>query len=240
MTLLLASFLAGILTILAPCVLPVLPVILAGSLSEKKRWYPYVVVFSLAISIVVFTGILKVSTLLIDVPQSFWKYLSGWIVLLLGIITLFPSLWARIVEKFRLSRTQSGLQNAQDIDNSFLRAIVTGSVLGPVFSTCSPTYTLLLATVFPVSFLAWIGYIFVYALGLSCIMLLIVMFGRNLVKKLWILADERWIFKKMLGWVFIVVSVFIVTWLDKVIETALLEKFDVSGLENALLNLLNL
>lgn len=76
MTLFLASFLAGVLTILAPCVLPVLPVILAGSLSEKKSWYPSVVTFSLAISVVLFTVLLKVSTLFIGIPSDFWKYVS--------------------------------------------------------------------------------------------------------------------------------------------------------------------
>ncbi|MFZ2255358.1 MAG: hypothetical protein WAW59_04915 [Patescibacteria group bacterium] len=76
MTLLLASFLAGILTILAPCVLPVLPVVLVGSLSEKQKWYPYLVILSLALSVVLFTVVLKVSTVFIDIPQSFWKYLS--------------------------------------------------------------------------------------------------------------------------------------------------------------------
>ncbi len=76
MTLLLASFLAGILTILAPCVLPVLPVILAGSLGERQKWYPYLVTLSLAASVVIFTVLLKVSTLFIDIPQDFWKYLS--------------------------------------------------------------------------------------------------------------------------------------------------------------------
>lgn len=83
MTLLLASFLAGILTILAPCVLPVLPVVLAGSLSEKQKWYPYLVILSLALSIVLFTVVLKVSTIFIDIPQSFWKYLSGGILIAL-------------------------------------------------------------------------------------------------------------------------------------------------------------
>ena len=77
------SFVAGVLTILAPCVLPVLPVILAGSLSEKKKWYPYVVTFSLAFSIVLFTLLLKVSTLFIDIPQSFWKNFSGMILVFL-------------------------------------------------------------------------------------------------------------------------------------------------------------
>lgn len=83
MTLLLASFLAGILTILAPCVLPVLPVVLAGSLGEKQKWYPYLVILSLALSIVLFTLVLKVSTIFIDIPQSFWKYLSGGILIFL-------------------------------------------------------------------------------------------------------------------------------------------------------------
>jgi len=83
MTLLLASFLAGILTILAPCVLPVLPVVLAGSLGEKQKWYPYLVILSLAVSIVLFTLVLKVSTIFIDIPQNFWKYLSGGILMAL-------------------------------------------------------------------------------------------------------------------------------------------------------------
>lgn len=81
MTLFLASFLAGILTILAPCVLPVLPVVLAGSLGEKQKWYPYLVTLSLALSVVLFTVVLKVSTIFIDIPQSFWKYLSGGILI---------------------------------------------------------------------------------------------------------------------------------------------------------------
>lgn len=67
------SFIAGILTILAPCVLPVLPVILAGSLTEKEKWYPYLVTLSLALSIVVFTVLLKASTAFIDIPSSFWS-----------------------------------------------------------------------------------------------------------------------------------------------------------------------
>ncbi len=75
-TLLVSSFFAGVLTILAPCVLPVLPVVLAGSVSERQKWYPYLVTLSLAGSIVLFTILLKASTLFIDIPSSFWKYLS--------------------------------------------------------------------------------------------------------------------------------------------------------------------
>jgi cytochrome c-type biogenesis protein len=99
MTLLLVSFLAGILTVLAPCVLPVLPVILAGSISEKQKWYPYIVTLSLALSVVLFTVLLKVSTAFIDIPSSFWKIFSGAILLALGLVYIFPHGWAWIASR---------------------------------------------------------------------------------------------------------------------------------------------
>lgn len=164
MTLFFASFLAGILTILAPCVLPVLPVILAGSLTEQKKWYPYIVTLSLALSVVLFTVLLKVSTLFIDVPQNFWKYLSGGILIILGLIYIFPHVWTWIATRLNLSRSSASLDKAQDISSPVTRAIATGAALGPVFSTCSPTYILLLATVFPVSLMSGIVYTLVYTL----------------------------------------------------------------------------
>jgi cytochrome c-type biogenesis protein len=50
MLLLLISFIAGILTVLAPCVLPLLPVIIGGSLSgnTKQKSRPYIIAASLA------------------------------------------------------------------------------------------------------------------------------------------------------------------------------------------------
>jgi cytochrome c biogenesis protein CcdA len=149
--LIVTSFLAGVLTFLAPCVLPILPVILAGSLVEQKKWYPYAVIGSLIISIVLFTVLLKVSTSFIDIPQYFWNYLSGGILVFFGSISLFPHLWTTLAERLRFNRSNQSLDHVQDISSPFVRAIGTGAALGPVFSTCSPTYTLLLATVFPVS-----------------------------------------------------------------------------------------
>lgn len=235
MTLFFASFLAGILTVLAPCVLPVLPVVLAGSLSEKQKWYPYVVTLSLAISVVIFTVLLKVSTLFIDIPSSFWKYLSGGILLALGLVYIFPHAWAWIVERLHFSRSSHSLHQAQDIENPLLRAIVTGAALGPVFSTCSPTYTLLLATVFPVSLAAGIGYTAVYALGLSLMLVIIAILGRSIIANLRIIADERSWFKRILGIIFVLIGLMIITWLDKKIETIVLERFDVSSIETNVL-----
>jgi cytochrome c-type biogenesis protein len=236
LSLALISFIAWVLTILAPCVLPVLPVILAGSVGERGKWYPYIVTGSLALSIVAFTVLLKASTLLIDVPPEFWRYLSGVILLVLGLVYIFPHTWTRISSRIFGSRANSSLDHAQDIESSTTRAIVTGAVLGPVFSTCSPTYTLLLATVFPVSLVAGIAYTLIYALGLSLVLLAIAVFGASLVRKLRVFADERGMFRKVLGLILAIVGLLIVTGIDKRIETYLVTHYDVTSIEQGVLD----
>ncbi len=235
-TLLLSSFIAWVLTILAPCVLPVLPVVLAGSVTEKKWWYPYLVTLSLAVSVVLFTVLLKASTFLIDIPSSFWKMLSWGILITLGFVYVFPHAWVWIAEKLGFGQSSISLDHAQDIGSPVLRAIATGWALGPVFSTCSPTYTLLLATVFPVSFAAGIGYTLVYALGLALMLTLIAIWGRSIIAKFRGMADERWWFKRILGIVFILIGLMIIAWLDKKVETWLLDRFDVPSLEEGVLD----
>lgn len=189
-SLLFVSFLAGVLTILAPCILPVLPLILAGSIGETGRWHPYIVTASLAVSIVVFTVLLKASSVLLGIPPEIWTYVSGGIVLFLGLTYLFPHAWSRISSRAGSSVFQENLGKTAHLQG-YLRPILTGAALGPVFSSCSPTYSLLLATVFPVSFLQGVGYTLVYALGLSLILLLIARGGQKFIQRIRPLSDER-------------------------------------------------
>ncbi len=239
-SLILVSFIAGVLTILAPCVLPVLPVILAGSLGEKKSSYALVITISLAVSIVLFTILLKASTLLIDIPSSFWKYVSGGILLFLGLIYLFPHIWSWIVAKCRFSKSNESLDKIQNISHPLTRAILTGAALGPVFSTCSPTYTLLLATVFPVSFLSGIGYTLIYALGLSIMLFLIALGGRKLITHFRGIASENGWFKKILGIILVLVGISILFGFDKKLEAAVLNTWDVPSIETSVLTFLHL
>jgi cytochrome c-type biogenesis protein len=236
--LLISSFLAWILTILAPCVLPVLPVVLAGSVTERQRWYPYLVTLSLAGSIVLFTVILKATTALIDIPPSFWKYLSWGILLALGLVYIFPHAWSWIGGRLGFGRSGVALDHTQDIGSPALRAIATGAALGPVFSTCSPTYSLLLATVFPVSLLAGIGYTLVYALGLALMLTIIAVGGRSIIARFRGVASENWWFKRILGIIFVLIGLAIITGIDKQIESRALDIWNPSSLEEGLLDTL--
>ncbi len=234
MFLLILSFLAGLLTVLAPCVLPMLPIILLGSIEEKGLKRPLVIIFSLCISIIVFTLLLKVSTIFLGVPNYVWKYLSGGIIISLWIIYLFPHIWHTISTKLRTSKSQELLSSAQNIHSKNLGAIATGASLWPVFSSCSPTYAFIIATVFPLSFSEGIFYTSVYALWVGSLFFLVALFWQKIIKRLRNIADEKWIFHKIIGVIFIIVWFWIISWLDKKVETKILDTVNTSYIEQKL------
>jgi len=233
MELLFFSFLAGILTILAPCVLPVLPVIIGGSLVNRDRLRPFIVTGSLALSIVLFTLFLKSTTAFITVPPEVWKGISGGIILLFGIFTLFPLVWGKIEMMLGFgNRSQRLLQDSQK-QNGRWGAVFVGMALGPVFSSCSPTYALILATVLPQSFALGVINLIAYAFGLATVLLGVAFFGQKAVSKMKWMADPNGWFKKVLGIIFILVGLAIVFGLDKDAEAFLIESgyFDVGQIE---------
>lgn len=170
MSLLLLSFLAGILSVLAPCVLPVLPVILGGSLGTQKRYRPLIIVTSTAVCIVLFTLLLKVSTALIGIPQYVRTLVSSVIIILYGVTLLRPTLWERIAVLIGANKANS-LVTAAKMYTGIRGDVLLGASLGPIFASCSPTYALLLSVVFPHSILAGIGYTSVYAFGFGLLLL---------------------------------------------------------------------
>ena len=233
MSLLLLSFIAGILTVLAPCVLPLLPVIIGSSLSSKDRAKPYLVTLGLVISISLFTLLLKASTLLLNVDPLFWKLVSGGIVLVFGLIYLFPGVWDSISIKLGLSSKSDQLLDHANKKKGWLGSLLIGGSLGPVFASCSPTYSLIVATILPVSFVEGLVYILVYVLGLALVMLAVALLGRKLTNRLKIVANPNGWFKKILGIIFLIVGISIVTGFDKQIKTNILNSgyFDVTKVE---------
>jgi cytochrome c biogenesis protein CcdA/thiol-disulfide isomerase/thioredoxin len=240
MLLLLISFLAGVLTVLAPCVLPLLPVIVGGSLADGKvqKRKAFTIIISLGISVLFFTWILKVSTLFIAVPPQFWQILSGVIIMTIGVVMLFPALYeGKFLSKLSIGANR--LLGKGDQQHNFLGDMIVGASLGPVFSTCSPTYFIVLASVLPVN--AFLGFIYMcaYVLGL-CLMLLVVTFlGQKVLSFFGAAADPRGIFKKVLGVLFLLVGLFVLTGGDKALQSAILEKgfFDVTKIEQMLLSI---
>ncbi|WP_404430361.1 cytochrome C biogenesis protein [Microbacterium lacus] len=235
------SFAAGVLTVLAPCVLPLLPVIVGGtaartageSAGSDRTWLrPVVIAASLAVSVVAFTLLLKASSALLGVPAWVWQSISGVIVAVFGLTMLFPTLWERLT-------VATGMQarGGQLLDRSYRRTglggdIALGAALGPAFSSCSPTYALIVATVLPATFGAGVLYVSAYAIGLALALLAIALAGSALVRKLGWLADPHGLFRRIVGGILVVVGIGVALGWDRLLQAWILEQGWYGPIEN--------
>ena len=240
MILLFGAFVAGLLTVLAPCVLPLLPIIIGGSVTgdvkDKKR--PVVIAISLAVSIIFFTLLLKVTTLLINVPPQFITYFSGGIIVALGLAILFPGVYARLIAAARVEQNaQKALAKGYNNKRSLIGPIITGAALGPVFSSCSPVYAYILATVLPVDFGQAFALMISYVIGLTVVLLLIGYFGQRFISRIKFASDPKGWFQRVLAIIFIIVGVMIVTGYDKRFQTYVSQNtpFDFDAISSSLL-----
>jgi cytochrome c-type biogenesis protein len=237
----LIAFLAGVLTVLAPCVLPLLPILIgssatSGDLKNKFPWGLFGIVAGLAVSVFVFTLLLRTSIrfnpLLGGLSDNFWAAVSGGIIGIFGLFSLFPGLWDRIATKLKLNNRSDILLHKAGENKSRYSPVLLGAALGPVFSSCSPTFFVILGLLtLEGGFWQGILLLLFYVAGLSLIMLAIGVFGRALVKKLGWASDPNGWLKKGLGIVLILAGLAIALRLDKSFEAVLLETGIYDGLQ---------
>ena len=233
MALLLVCFVAGVLTVASPCVLPLLPVIVGGSAARSapdgaiadRQWYrPIVIAGALTASIVLFSLLLVATTALLGVPRFVWQLIAGGIVVALGVTLLFPRLWDAVMAATGIQRRAN-----QALDRSYRRGgllgdILLGAALGPTFSSCSPTYALVMASVLPASFGAGVLYVSVYAVGLAATLLLVGFLGAAFARRLgWLSRPDGW-FRRAIGVIFIVVGLAVILGLDHQLQALLIEQ----------------
>jgi cytochrome c biogenesis protein CcdA/thiol-disulfide isomerase/thioredoxin len=236
MTLFLLSFFAGVVTVLAPCSFLLLPIILGSSASSNQKWRPYVITLSLGASLFVSTILLKATTLLINVNPVFLQYLSGVLLIVLGLISLFPELWDKINIKLGLSTSADKFLNNAGKNEGLVGSILTGVALGPVFSSCSPTYVYLLTTVLRENLASGLLHIFAYLLGLTLVMLGVSLLGQKFVKSLKFAINPKGWFKRTVSILFILVGIAILFGFDKTLQAQFAPLSPVGQLEQNLLN----
>ncbi len=226
MLLLTGAFIAGVLTTLAPCVLPLLPVIVGGSIGHsgsKSVNRALLISGSLGLSVILFTLLLKATTYFIDIPNSFWQWVSGLILICLGLFAAKPLLWERVSMKLSLQSRSTPLLSKARARQGKLGAVLTGAALGPVFSSCSPLYAYVIVTVLPASFAEGMALLFAYSLGLCGTLLAVALIGQRLIKSAGWAVDPEGVFRRGLGWIFIIVGVVIIAGWDKDLQTWILE-----------------
>ncbi len=122
------GFLAGVVTAISPCVLPVLPVLLAGSTSGGRR-RPYAIIAGLVASFSVFTLFAASLLDLLGLPQDFLRSTAIVLLFVVAASLVFPQV-ASLLERPFLALTR---RPTRDLGGGFL----LGASLGLVFVPCA-------------------------------------------------------------------------------------------------------
>lgn len=221
----LIAILAGVFTVLAPCILPFLPIIIGASEVGEKRISKraLTVIGSLSVSVILFSVLLKATTLFIAIPQIFWTSFSGIIIVIVGLAIAFPEFWTKVplVQKFSTLSNKAVTTGYQQ--KSYKGDLLIGLALGPVFTTCSPTYLFIIATTLPASFIVGLVYLLGFTFGLALALLLIAYFGQRIVNKVSAHMQTTGRIKQAFGVLIVAVGILILTGLDKKIEAWILD-----------------
>jgi cytochrome c biogenesis protein CcdA/thiol-disulfide isomerase/thioredoxin len=176
--LLVIGFLAGVITAVSPCVLPVLPIILAGGATATGRRRPFAIIAGLVASFTAFT--LAASSLLsaLGLPQDFLRNLAIAMLFVLAATLLFPQVGYLLERPLAfMTRRRGG-----ELGGGF----VLGVSLGLVFVPCAGP---VLATITALTAQHRIGVEAVlltlaYAVGAAVPMLLIALGGQRVARRL--------------------------------------------------------
>jgi cytochrome c biogenesis protein CcdA/thiol-disulfide isomerase/thioredoxin len=209
------AFVAGVITSLSPCVLPVLPLILAGSASTTDRRRPYVIIAGLILSFTVFTLAGGALLSALGLPEDLLRDLA-----IAAMLVMAASLLSRRVA-WLLERPFLFLTRRRPSTDG--NGLVLGLSLGLVFVPCAGP---VLAAVTVLSASGEIGIRIVlvtaaYALGAAIPMLAIAIGGQRLTAGVKLLrthaASTRMVAGALLG----VGALAIAFGLDQKVTTAL-------------------
>ncbi len=177
------AFLAGIVTAISPCVLPVLPVALAGAATGGRR-RPLGIVVGFVITLVVFTLALTAAFDAIGLSASAQRNVGVVVLLGFALTMIVPALGDRLTRVLTpLQRLGSRLPTGRD---GFGGGVVMGLGLGLVWAPCAgPVFSAIAAATATekIGASTWLV-LFVYAIGAALPMLAIMRGGQRLAKRL--------------------------------------------------------
>jgi len=228
--LLVFAFLAGIVTILSPCILPILPIVLSSSIGDKKTNVsrPIGVVLGFVSSFSFFTLFLSSIVQLTGIPAGSLRLLSVFIIAMLGVSMLIPQ-FQLLTEKL-FSRLTSLVPRTQ-AQPGFFPGVIVGLSLGLLWTPCVGP---ILASVISLAITGTVTLdaffiTFAYSLGTAIPMFLIMIGGRSLLLKVpWLLANTGKI-QKGFGVLMILTAIGIYTNIDRQFQTFIIEKFPQYG-----------
>ena len=205
------AFVAGIVTAVSPCVLPVLPVVLAGGATGGPR-RPFAIVAGLVVSFTVFSLTAAALLSALGLPDDFLRNLAIAVIVLVGLSLVWPRLGELLGRPFyAIAR-----RRPSDTSGGF----VLGLSLGLLFTPCAGPVIAAVATVAATQSLSVEAFLITLAYGIGAgVVLLGVALAARRGMSLGPVRAHAPAIRRALGVAVLAVAVLMVYGVDKRLQT---------------------
>ncbi len=233
--LLLFAFISGLVTIFAPCIWPILPIILSASTSGGHK-KPLGITLGIIISFAVITLSISYIIKIFPFDPEVLRYFAVAIIGFLGLTLILPALSQKLEGVVsRLSGKLGMVSNPQK--NGFWSGFITGFALGIVWTPCAGPILATIATLAATQAvnLNVILVTVAYVIGVGIPLFLFASAGSALFTKSRFLSKYTGRIQQVFGVIMILTAVAIATNYDKTLQVKLLDAFPrYSGFVNQL------
>lgn len=132
---LILAFIAGVLSILSPCVLPIVPIMLGAAASEH-RWGPAALAAGLAVSFVVIGLFVATVGYSMGLDADLLRNVAAALMIVLGVVLLVPRFQARLALAGAPLANWSDRRFGGSAKSGLVGQASMGLVLGAVWSPC--------------------------------------------------------------------------------------------------------
>lgn len=216
------AFVSGVITILAPCIWPILPIVLSTSASGGKR-KPLGVTLGVLISFAFFTLTISYIVKIVPFDPNSLRYFAVAVLVFFGLTLIVPSL-NRVVEGM-VSRMSGRFGKNKFQGDGFISGFITGLSLGIVWSPCAGPILATIATLAATTAVnfAVVLVTLVYVAGIGVPLFLFATWGVHLFTKTKVLSKYTVPIQQLFGIIMLLTALAIITNYDKVIQVRLLD-----------------
>src|SRR5215813_4223033 len=218
------ALVAGMLSVLSPCVLPILPIVLGAAASERK-WGPVSLAIGLSISFVAIGMFVATVGFAVGLDADVFRYVAAVLMVAVGLVLMLPGF------QTQLAVASGPIANWADARFRGVRSGASGQfwvgvLLGAVWSPCvGPTLGAASLLAAQGRDLGQVGItMFAFGLGAALPLLALGLLSREaMVRWRHRLASANKGGRAGLGVFFVAIGALVLTGLDKSIETVLVE-----------------
>ncbi|MFZ5692084.1 MAG: cytochrome c biogenesis CcdA family protein [Pseudomonadota bacterium] len=217
------AFLAGLLSILSPCVLPLVPIVI-GAATGEHRYGPAALAAGLALSFVTIGLFVATVGFSLGLDQDIFRAIAAVLLVAIGGALLVPRLQMRLAAAAgpigNWAQMQTGDLQGRGLGKQFAVGVLLGAVWSPCVGPTLGAASLLAARAENLGFVALT--MFAFGIGAALPLLLIGMMSREALTR-WrgrmLAAGSGG--KAVMGAILIITGMLIVTGLDKRLEAIL-------------------